>query len=46
MTQYANMPEMGVSIPSDGVGKPFTVRPTTDDDFGPFLFLVYVSDKP
>ena len=26
------MPGMGVSILSDGVGKPFSVRPATDDD--------------
>ena len=26
------MPEMGVSILSDGVGKPFLVGPAADDD--------------
>ena len=29
---YVETPEMGVSILSDGVGKPFSVRPTADDD--------------
>ena len=46
MTQYADTPEMGVSIPIDGVGKSFLVQPTTDDDLGPFLFLVYVNGMP
>ena len=27
------MPEMGISILSDGVGEPFSVRPTAHDDF-------------
>ena len=26
------MPEIGLSILSDGVGKPFSVRPAADDD--------------
>ena len=26
------MPRMGVSILSDGIGKPFSVRPAADDD--------------
>ena len=33
MTYYAEKPEMGVSILSGGVGKPFSVRPPADDDF-------------
>ena len=32
MTYYVETPEMGVSILSDGVNKPFSVRPVTDDD--------------
>ena len=32
MTYYAETPEMGVSILSDGVGKLFSVHPTADDD--------------
>ena len=32
MALYVEMPEMGVSILSDGVGKPFLVRPAGDDD--------------
>ena len=27
------MPEMGVTIISDGLGKPFSVCPAADDDF-------------
>ena len=32
MTYYIKTSEMGVSILSNGVGKPFSVRPTADDD--------------
>ena len=32
MTYYVKASEMGVSILSDGVGKPFFVRPAADDD--------------
>ena len=32
MTYYVKTPEMGVSILSDGVGKPFSMRPAADDD--------------
>ena len=32
MTYYVEMSEMPVSILSDGVGKPFSVRPAADDD--------------
>ena len=32
MTYYVKTPEMGVSILSDGVGKPFSVRPAAGDD--------------
>ena len=32
MTYYVETPEMGVSILSDGVGKPFLVRPAAHDD--------------
>ena len=32
MTYYVETPEMGVSILSDGVSKPFSVRPAADDD--------------
>ena len=32
MTYYVETPEMGVSILSDGVGKPFSVHPAADDD--------------
>ena len=32
VTYYVETPEMRVSILSDGVGKPFSVRPTADDD--------------
>ena len=32
MTYYVETPEMGVFILSDGVGKPFSVSPATDDD--------------
>ena len=48
VTYYVGTPEMGVSILSDGVGKPFSVRPAADDDllnsYGfswPALKLVY-----
>ena len=36
MTYYVETPEMGVSILSDWVGKPFSVRFAADDDL---LFL-------
>ena len=32
MTYYVKTLEMGVSILSDGVGKPFSVRPAANDD--------------
>ena len=32
MTYYVETPEMGVSILIDGVDKPFSVRPASDDD--------------
>ena len=32
LTYYVEMPEMGISILSDRVGKPFSVRPAVDDD--------------
>ena len=32
MTYYVETPQMGVSILSDGVGKPFSVCPVADDD--------------
>ena len=32
MTYYVETPEMSVSILSDGVGKPLSVRPAADDD--------------
>ena len=32
MTCYVETTEMGVSILSDGVGNPFSVRPKADDD--------------
>ena len=32
MTYYVETPEMGITILSDGVGKPFSVRPAADDD--------------
>ena len=32
MTYYVETPEMDVSILSDGVGKPFFMRPAADDD--------------
>ena len=32
MIYYVEMPEMGISILSDGVGKPFSLRPAADDD--------------
>ena len=35
MTYYVETPEMGVSILSDGVGKPFSMRLAAEDD----LFL-------
>ena len=31
MTSYVETSEIGVSILSDGVGKPFSVRPGADD---------------
>ena len=37
MTYYVETAEIGVSILSDGVGKPFSVRPAADDDFTLFL---------
>ena len=33
MAYYIKAPEMGVSIISDGVGNPFSVRPAANDDF-------------
>ena len=33
MTRYIETPEMGVFILSDGMSKPFSVRPTSDDDY-------------
>ena len=32
LTYYVETPEMGMSILSDRVGKPFSVRPAADDD--------------
>ena len=32
MMTYVETSEMGVSILSNGVGKPFLVRPSADDD--------------
>ena len=32
MIHYVETPEMGVIILSDGVSKPFSVRPAADDD--------------
>ena len=32
MTNYVKMPQMGASILSDGVDRPFSVRPAADDD--------------
>ena len=32
LTYYVETPEMGISILSDRVGKPFSVRPAVDDD--------------
>ena len=32
LCHYIETPEMGASILSDGVGKPFSVRPAADDD--------------
>ena len=32
MTCYVETPEMGASMLSDGVGKPFSVRPAADDE--------------
>ena len=37
MTYYVETPEMVVSILSDGVGKPFSVRSAADDDL---LFMI------
>ena len=31
MTYYVEIPEMGVSVLSEGVGKSFSVRPPADD---------------
>ena len=38
MTYYVETPKMEVSILSDGVGKPFSVRLAADDD----LFHTYI----
>ena len=32
MTYYVETPEIGVSILSDGMDKPFSVRPAADDN--------------
>ena len=35
----AETPEMGVSIVSDGMGKPFSVHPAVDDDLLGYIVL-------
>ena len=45
MTYYVETPEIGVSILSDGVGKPFSVRLAADDD-RETLFLRNLSFRP
>ena len=42
MTYYVETPVMGVSVLSDRVGKPFSVRPAADDDLlGLFFFMTF-----
>ena len=42
MTYYVETTEMDVSILSDGVGKPFPVRPVADDDLTVVTVLHYL----
>ena len=44
LCHYIETPEMGASILSDGVGKPFSVRPAADD-FPIFLHLILFPEK-